>query len=135
MSGMEPDYVTGRQLDAEVRAIEERMDRRHAELSGKIDLLAQSLNNYAGSVGADVKRLEGSIAAVDRDLKGNFATLNTKIDDAQSAMIADNKGNRRLIGWTFAGLIAAGIVAIWTTNAVVMQAIDLGKQIGAFIGK
>lgn len=58
MSSMESDRVTPRELAAEIKAVEERMDRRHAEMSGKIDLISERMAAAVERIAADVGRIE-----------------------------------------------------------------------------
>ena len=80
MTGMDREYVTPRELAAEIRAIEERMDRRHAEIGGKIDVLATSINSAVEKITTEVKSANERVVSTQRDLEGNFAKLDNKID-------------------------------------------------------
>jgi hypothetical protein len=75
MTGMDREYVTPRELAAEIRAIEERMDRRHAEIGGKIDVLATSINSAVEKITTEVKSANERVVSTQRDLEGNFAKM------------------------------------------------------------
>ena len=103
--------------------IGERVARLEALAENTRDALARierAVETGFGAARQDVGRLE-------RDLKGNFDKLDVKIDGVRKEVLDDNKGNRRLIAWTMAGLFVAAVAAIWLTNQLVMQAIDLGR--------
>jgi acyl CoA:acetate/3-ketoacid CoA transferase alpha subunit len=62
---MSNEQVTQRQLNAELKAVEERIDRRHAELAGKMETvivrsetLAQSVQSAAAGIGALHTKIE-----------------------------------------------------------------------------
>ena len=128
MTGMDREYVTPRELAAEIRAIEERMDRRHAEIGGKIDVLATSINSAVEKITTEVKSANERVVSTQRDLEGNFAKLDNKIDQKYEDVIKSNKGNRIAIILTVIASFLAGVGAIWATNANIMAAIERGRN-------
>lgn len=125
---MEPDHVTPREMAAEIKAIEERMDRRHAELSRDIGLMSQSMSAAVERVSAEVLRLNGDVSSTKQDLKQNFDNLRLQIDTKYDQVVRDNKHNRWTIIITVVASALAAVGAIWTTNGNIMSAIELGRN-------
>ena len=116
--------ITPRELNAEIRAVEECMDRRHAELSGKIDLLTQTIGNAIDKVTTEIGHTNWQIASTQRDLEGNLPKLSGQIADLTNK---SSKDKRQIISniWAIAiGTFIAGVVEIWTTNGLIMSAIQ-----------
>jgi uncharacterized membrane protein YraQ (UPF0718 family) len=82
-------------------------------------------------VDADLARVDARAEARsdrnERESKENFEKLDAKIERVRDEVLADNRSNRRLIAWTLLGFFIAALAAIWLTNQLVMQAIDLGR--------
>jgi hypothetical protein len=131
MVGMEPDHVTPRELAAELKAIEERMDRRQAEIGGRIELLAQSLDSFAGRITENVGRIETSAGAVSQDLERNFNRLDAKISAVQDKSSQDKRQILLNLWVIVIGAFLAGLAAIWTTNSLIISATQLKPPIQA----
>jgi uncharacterized membrane protein YraQ (UPF0718 family) len=86
----------------------------------------------------DLAKVDADLAKVDaraearsdrneRESKESFEKLDAKIERVRDEVLADNRSNRRLIAWTLLGFFIAALAAIWLTNQLLMQAIDLGR--------
>jgi hypothetical protein len=98
-----------------------------AEIGERVTRIEVVAEQTAASLARLERLVEAGFAKVERDAKGNFDKLDAKIEQVRDEVLADNRNNRRLIGWTLLGFALAALVAIWVTNQLVMQAIDLGR--------
>lgn len=143
MKGMESDYVTPRELAAEIKAIEERMDRRHAEISGKVDLVAQSVSAIAQAVSTSAARLDQGLAQIDERFtrldqaaRADSRHVTDNLDKIRSGLETELKSSRsevRIYTITSIVAIVASILAslglIYASWGNIMQGFDLGRTL------
>jgi uncharacterized membrane protein YraQ (UPF0718 family) len=99
-----------------------------AEVGERVTRLEVIAEQTAATLARLERLVENGFAKVERDAKGNFDKLDAKIEQVRDEVLADNRNNRRLIGWTLLGFAIAALAAIWMTNQLVMQAIGLGRE-------
>jgi hypothetical protein len=142
MTEMDPEYVTPRELASEVKAIEERIDRRHAEVSGKIELLAQSMNTLTQAVSGSTSRVDAGLTHIDQrftrideNARSDIRHITDNLDKIRSSFDAELKSSRgevRVFTITAIAAIVASVLAglgiIYTSYGNIMQAFDLGRN-------
>jgi predicted nucleic acid-binding Zn-ribbon protein len=99
------DAVSRRELNAELRVIEERIERRQSEVLHRIDRLGDALSNTADRISADVARIE-------QDMAGNYRKLDSRIEE----MSRDNKSTRNAVWITVVAAFFAAVGLIYASN-------------------
>lgn len=122
------DVVTPRELASEIKAIEERMDRRQAEVMGRIDNAVQAIGYAVEKIAADVNRHSDAISSTRKDLKDNFDRLSTQVAGIEAKSGQDKRTILTNL-WTIVLAAAiAGLAAIWATNSLVIASFQSGAQ-------
>jgi hypothetical protein len=116
-SAMSNEQVSFRELNAELRAIEERIDRRHAELFGKLEGVIVRSEHVAQSV----QNAAAGIVALHTKVEENGRYLASRIDQATQ----ENKNTRWIILGTIVAAGLAMLALVWQTNGLLLEAFAL----------
>lgn len=122
------DAVTHRELAAEIKAIEERMDRRQAEVMGRIDSAVQAIGYAVEKIATDVNRHSDAITSTRKDLKDNFDRLSTQVAAIDSKSGQDKRTILTNLWAIVLAAAIAGLAAIWATNSLVIASFQSGAQ-------
>jgi hypothetical protein len=127
MNDMDRDYVTARELSAEIKAIEERMDRRHAEIGGKIDLLAQSLGNAVDKISSEIQSVKVDAASAQLNIRTNLDRLSSQLSAVESKSAQDKRTILANLWAIVIGAVLAGLALIYATNSLIIASFEAGK--------
>lgn len=109
--------VSPRELSAELKAIEERIERRHDEVLHRIDRLGDTFVNSSERTSADIARLK-------QDLDGNYRKLDGRFDD----MAKDNRSTRATVWVTVIAAFFAAVGLIYASNSNIIASFDVGRS-------